>query len=245
MSRKFADLNLRLSLRDLNKTRKMLEKAYELGYSLVASSLSPNVNKEDVDVIQKLCSEIGIDLVTRVDLTPKTRGDLLSYLRRLRRKFEIICVRCVSKIIARQAAKDRRVDLLVFPSLDPRKRFFDFQEAELASSALASLEIPIEPLLLSNGAPRVRLLSYLRRETMVAAKFNVPVVISSGASEVWLMRKPRELAILATLFDLDFPIALDGVSKIPISIVERNRKKLSPNFIAPGIQLIKRGKNCL
>jgi RNase P/RNase MRP subunit p30 len=58
------------------------------------------------------------------------------------------------------------------------------------------------------------------------------------------MRKPLEMAALATLFDLDKPSALGAVSKNPLEIVKRNREKLSPRFIAPGIRLIRMGKNC-
>jgi RNase P/RNase MRP subunit p30 len=244
MKRKFVDLNLQLPIHDLDKTRKMLEKAHELGYDLVAANLSPDTDDGTITYIKKLCASVGIDFATRVELIPKTRHELLGHLRRLRRKFEVVSVTCVSKVVARQAAKDRRVDLLFFPRLDSRKRFFDSQEAELASNALASLEIRIKPLLLSNGVQRTRLLSYLRKEAVVALNYGVPIVISSEASETWHMRKPRELAVLATLFDLDFPTGLDAVSKFPLSTVKRNREKLKSNFIAPGIRLVKRGKNC-
>jgi RNase P/RNase MRP subunit p30 len=59
-----------------------------------------------------------------------------------------------------------------------------------------------------------------------------------------LMRKPQEQAVLAQLFDLDRERALDAVSKNPTAIVIRNRQKLSPEFIAPGIRLVKKGKDC-
>ena len=57
----------------------------------------------------------GLDLASRVDLRPRSQNELVGLLRRLRRRFEIICVLCESKEVARQAAKDRRVDLLNFP----------------------------------------------------------------------------------------------------------------------------------
>jgi ribonuclease P/MRP protein subunit RPP1 len=146
--------------------------------------------------------------------------------------------------VARQAAKDRRVDLLNFPSLDFRSRFFDKAEAELASNGLTSLEIDLKPLLTSEGPARTRLLSNLRREASIAKKFHVPIVISSGVSDKTLMRKPKELAALASLFDLDEASAIEAVSKNPATIVERNRDKLSSRFVAPGIRIIRRGNDC-
>ena len=244
MKRKFADLNLRLPIHDLNETRNMLEKARELGYRLIATSLPADINEKTVEELRKLCGNFGVEFVFRVDLTPRNRKELLSSLGRLRRKTEIIGVVCFSKVVARQAAKDRRVDLLTFPSLAPRKRFFDPQEAELASNTSAALEICMEPILSLYGARRARLLSCLRKEAAIALKFGVPIVISSGVSEALLMRKPQELAALATLFDLDMPTALDAVSKVPYSLVKRNREKLKPSFIAPGIRLVRRGTDC-
>jgi len=91
---------------------------------------------------------------------------------------------------------------------------------------------------------RIRLLSNLRRETAVAKDFHVPIVISSGVSDELLMRKPRELAALASLFDLDETSAMEAVSKNPVAMVERNRGKLSSRFVAPGIRIVRRGKDC-
>jgi len=165
----------------------------------------------------------------------------MNNLRRLRRKFDVICVFCDSKVISRQAAKDRRVDLLNFPNSDYRKRFFDRSEAELASSGLAALEIDVKPLFVLDGPMRTRFLSCLRREVVIAKTFGVPLIISSGVSEERFMRMPREMASLAHLFGLGIHEALDAVSVNPLAIVLRNREKLGNNFIAPGIRLVKEG----
>jgi len=69
-------------------------------------------------------------------------------------------------------------------------------------------------------------------------------VISSGASEALMLRKPKEMAVLASLFGLTGSAALDAVSANAINIVARNREKLSAEFLAPGIRLIKRGEDC-
>ena len=166
----------------------------------------------------------------------------MRFLRKFRRKFEVICIVCDSKEVARQAAKDRRVDLLNFPSLDYHKRFFDRAEAELACNSQAALEVDIKSLLVLEGPPRVRLLSSLRREVAIAQEFHVPIVMSSGVGEERLMRAPRDLASLAFLFGLGEEAALDAVSINPIAIVMQNREKLGHSFVAPGITLIRAGK---
>jgi len=238
--RGFVDLHLRAPIKDLDQVERMVRKSSELGYRLVGILLPPNIMRDQISQLQHICNDAKIDLVTRVNFSPKTSGELLHDLRRFRRKFEVISVTCTSKGVARQAAKDRRVDLLHFPATDLHKRFFDDAEAELASKALSSLEIEMAPLLSLAGFSRVRLLSRLRREVATAEKFKVPVIISSGATNEYLMRGPHDYAALTTLFDLSVSSALGALSENPLAIVERNREKLSPDHIAPGIRVVGR-----
>lgn len=244
MKRIYADLHLCPNIRAMEKVSNMINKASRLEYRLIAITFPLNAKGEEIERIRNISREYQIDLASRIDLKPKTPKELIQHLRKLRRKFEIIAVICESKTVARQAAKDRRVDLLNFPSINTHRRFFDAAEAQLASKALASLEIDTISLLTLEGPARVRLLSSLRREAAIAQKFHVPIVISSGASDEFLMRKPRDMAALASLFDLDEVSAINAVSKNPMRIVKRNRENLSPRFVAPGIKVIRKGKDC-
>jgi RNase P/RNase MRP subunit p30 len=244
MKRICADLHLRPNSKDPEHVSQIISKASRLGYRLIALTFPSNLAEEEIRRLVDISKEAKIDLVSRVDLEPRTPRELIHGLRRFRRRFEIIGVICESKNVARQAAKDRRVDLLNFPSLDFRSRFFDRAEAELASNGLASFEIDIKPLLTLEGPARIRLVSNLRREAAIAKKSHVPIVISSGVSDKMLMRKPRELAALASLFDLDEVSAIEAVSKNPLAIIKRNRDKLSSRFVAPGIRIVRRGNDC-
>jgi len=242
MTRAFADLHLRVNPKDQQATQKLITKAARLGYRQISIPFTSKHSEEELAKLKEACSSLGLDFVSRADFNPRTENDLTHFLRKFRRKFEVICITCDSKEVARQAAKDRRVDLLNFQSLDYHKRFFDRAEAELASCSLAALEVDVKPLLILEGPPRVRLLTSLRREIATAQEFKVPVVVSSGVSEERLMRLPRDMASLAFLFGLDEAQALDAVSRGPAAIVARNREKLSSRFVAPGISVIKEGK---
>lgn len=241
--RRFVDLHLSAPIRDLDQVERMIRKSSELGYRLVGLILPPNVMRDQISQLQHICSDAKIGLVKRVNLSPKTPGELLRDLRRLRRKFEVISVTCTSKGVARQAARDRRVDLLHFPATDLRKRFFDRAEAELASKALSSLEIEMAPILLLTGFSRVRLLSRLRREVETAERFKVPITISSGATNEYLIRGPHDYAALTILFGMSVSSALRSLSENPVDIVERNREKLSPDYVSPGIRVVGRKNN--
>jgi len=237
---KFVDLHLCAPFRDDEKLKKTVAKSFQLGFRLVGIPLPPNVEPDKVERLRKICGEAGLDLVSRVDLIPENTKELLANLRRLRRKFEVVAVLCTSKPIARQAAKDRRVDVLSFPIAKPRNRFFDRAEAELAAESFSSLEIDMAQLLSLEGFLRVRFISSLRREVAIAKSFRVPVVISSGATSDYLLRTPHGYSALAALFDMDSSLALGALSETPLCIVERNRLKLSPDFVAPGLRVVRR-----
>lgn len=244
MRRLFADLHLYPNLNDQKQVSTLVSRAAELGYRLIAMPLPSNCTDQDMEQMRKVCAEAEIDFASRVDLKPRTPNELLHHLRKLRRKFEIVSVLCDSKNVARQAAKDRRVDLLNFPLIDFHNRFFDMAEAELASNSLAALEIDMRPLLTLEGPARTRLLSVLRKEASTALDFHVPIVVSSGTSNDMLLRKPVDMAALTSLFDLSKDSALKAVSKNPVTIVRRNRGKLNTRFVAPGIRLVRKGKDC-
>jgi RNase P/RNase MRP subunit p30 len=222
----------------------MVVKAAELGYKATGIPVSSKITQNEIEELKEICSAVGVDLVTRIDLAPKTTGELLKNLRSLRAKAEIIAVKCYSKQVARQAAKDRRVDLISFPLISPKKRFFDFAEAELASGATASLEIDMAPLLRLQGFERSILLSSLRREVQVANKAHVSIVLSSGADEPISLRSAEDYCSLAYLFGMDQYNARLAFLENPKTIVEQNRRKLSSNFLAPGVFIVRRGKGC-
>jgi len=237
---KFTDLHLCVAWDNLEQARRVIAKSAELGYSQIGVPLLHNVREETVDRLRHISGELGLDFVTRLDLAPRSSGELLAGLRRFRRRFEVVSVLCSSKPVARQAAKDRRVDLLCFRSLDSSKRFFDRAEAELASASSAAFEIDLAQVLSSfEGRSGVGVLSRLRREVATANSFSVPLVISSGASEPLLLRKPKDSAALTLLFGLDESRAMEALSINPSAIVERSRRKQSADYVAPGVRLVK------
>ena len=242
MTRTFVDLHLRINPKDIQTAQRLIGKAAQLGYDYISVPFSQGLQENETAALKDICIKTGVDFVLRADFKPRTQEDLMRFLRKFRRKFEVICIISDSKEIARQAAKDRRVDLINFTNLDYHKRFFDRAEAELASCSLTALEVDIKSLVVMEGPARVRLLSCLRREVSIALEFHVPIVVSSGVDVENLLRMPRDLASLAYLFGLDEAHGLDAISTNPYAIVLRNREKLSSRFIAPGISVVKEGK---
>ena len=138
---------------------------------------------------------MGLDFVSRVDLRPRSQDELVGLLRKMRRRFEVICVLCETKEVARQAAKNTEwtssishcwiidVGFLIVPKPN-------------YSGGSAGFEVDVKPLLVLEGPARVRFLTCLRREMAIALEFRFATLVSSGVSEPWLLRKPREMSLL-------------------------------------------------
>jgi len=237
--RRFTDLHLRFPKNGLNELEEMLTLSSDLGYSTVAVAFNQNM-KEEIKQTRTICLDLGIDLVTRINMEPNTTGELLRAVTGLRHRFEIIAVKCSTRGVARQAAKDRRVDLLNFPT-EPAQReglYFDRHEAALASGSLSALEINASTIIGAKASHRARLLATMRREVMEARRFKVALVLSTGAENLHGVKTPRDLASFLTLIDIDWESALDTVSSEPLKIVERNRQKLRKDYLSPGVRIV-------
>jgi ribonuclease P/MRP protein subunit RPP1 len=220
--RKFADLHV-----CPGDPESMLEKARLLGYNMVG------VCGADVS------GEYGVDIASRVNISPKNLNELSRQLKKLRRRVVVLSVECSSVKIARQAAKDHRVDILRFPLDRERRRkvWFDRHEATMASTSNAVYEICLSDILGVGSGMLSSMLTTWRRELENAFKHDIPVIVSSGATSAQGLRGPLALASIMALLDVEEERALDMVSTTPQLIVERNRGKLDPGFVLPGVRV--------
>jgi len=230
--RRFVDLNIR----DPGEPRiltEMLGLASKLGFKGIALASERSAPQTLVDEAKTL----DIDIASRIDLRPRNTNELSKDLRRFRRKFEIVAVHCENKAVSRQAAKDHRVDILTYNPLKTGRRRvgFDRQGASLASRSNCAYEVSISDLL-ESSSERARVLVNLKRDIRNATNEGVPVVVSSGAWAPLLMREPRALASITSLLGLSEDQGLDAVSETPRRILARNREKLGPGFVSPGVK---------
>jgi RNase P/RNase MRP subunit p30 len=227
----FIDLHLKQP-QDIAEAEKMVSLAKELGYSAVALAVDEKTKPYKI--------QTEIDVITRINLENRTQKQLLEKLNDYRKKFEIIAVKCHIKEVARQAAKDHRVDILMFPG-DPSQRrnvWLDYREASLASDSTCSYEISSIDLLKNGVFRSTRLLNIMKRETLNAKKGKIPVVLTSGASNIMEMREPKALTALLNLIDVSEEEAQTMITLNPQKIIQTNRMKLGIDFIETGVRRI-------
>jgi ribonuclease P/MRP protein subunit RPP1 len=212
--RHYVDLHLKPSTPEQAKEMALL--ASQLGYKHIAST------KPTADPGERITT------ATRIDIDAKRSRELLEVLKRSRRRYDVVAVRCLSKEVARQAAKDDRVDILLFPD-DPTQRkqnWLDHHEAGLIDGTGRAYEVNASDLLATSPTRLSKVITQIKRDLAVASRHDIPVVLSSGASTPLAMREPKALTALATLLDIDEDYAVEMLSTIPEAILERNHAKL-------------------
>ncbi|MEM2576974.1 MAG: RNase P subunit p30 family protein, partial [Candidatus Bathyarchaeia archaeon] len=158
--RKYCDLHLKLeNEKEIFEAAKLIK---EIGFKLVGLTFQPNASIVKIKELKKFFQEFNVDLASRIDLKPNNKMELLSNLRKLRRKFEIISVECTSNKIAVTAARDRRVDLISFP-LNFKTKFTH----SIAHVLVGALEINLIDLSISK-IPRTIVLNKIINEVFVA-----------------------------------------------------------------------------
>ena len=231
--RKFADIHLKLfEMNDavLTRTAKLIR---DMGIDIVGIVVPQTLKQFEMSRIRTVLTKTGINVATRVDLNPKNRNQLLSDLRSVRKRFEIVAVECRSHEVAAVACRDRRVDIISLPINNRRITY----RMSLGGRYRASLEINVAELISTGNLPRHVVLSRLRDVVSKVKSNHIPIVLSSGADNPLLLRAPREIAAIGTVLGMQSAEALDAVSTTPIAIVELNRKKLSHEYVTTGVKI--------
>jgi len=174
----------------------------------------------------------------RVILHGKGINSVRKQIDNIRRKTVIVSIDLKSIDIANWAIEDSRVDLLtVDPTQENRLRD---STARLASISNTCLEIQIAPLLKTTGLNRSKILKSYREAVSTARDAGMDVVLTSGATHPMGLRSSVAMAHIGMLLGMNQAYAKSAVGTIPNSIVERNIKKLQPEFVSSGIEVLQK-----
>ena len=179
-----------------------------------------------------------MQVCNRVILHGKSINSVRKQIDKIRRKAMIISVPLRSIEVTNWAAEDKRVDLLtVDPTQDNRLRD---TTAHLASITNTHLEIQIAPLLKSSGLNRSKILKSYRESVTTAMDAGMDVVLTSGAIHPMGLRSSVAMAHIGILLGMDRAYADSAASSLPMSIIERNMKKLQPGFVSSGVEILQK-----
>ncbi len=118
--------------------------------------------------------------------------------------------------------------------LDHPERELDYTTLKLAGERGVFVDVSVLPLITERGMRRMRFIEKGRDVMRVVKKFETPFLLTSGAKAWHMMRSPKDLMTLATLYGIEENIAIKGISDYPERLI---RKKLDKSFILDGLEV--------
>jgi ribonuclease P/MRP protein subunit RPP1 len=173
-----------------------------------------------------------------IELVEENPSKLHGLIGKFRKSVDVLIVHGGSESVNRAALENPRVDILNHPAFD-KSSGLNQVLAKAAAESDVAIGLTLRPLLHSRGSRRIRLLSDLRENLDLARKYDVSIVLSSGAMSCFDLRSPMETLALAEVCGLEEEEAFEALTVVPESIISRNRQ--GPEYIREGIEVIEEG----
>lgn len=230
MARKYVDYIIPDKNNDL---RVILDTVSLLGYSQIwigskQHSLLPK--------LKKIQEDSSLEIFSRLDIDTEhlTKEKVIEILRKQRRNYPIVAIKCYDPETTGWAAQDNRIDVLTFPVTNIGK-LFTRSVAKLMVKFSKHLEISLAPLYMTAERTQIPLIRHIQQVIKLAKQKKVPIIVNSGSTNIEQLRPPWELASLAQILSEENTIPLDSLSRIPNQLVTQNQIKISSNYLAPGV----------
>jgi len=201
------------------------------GYRAVALTIPTGLMKERLRSLRTLFTDTGLEVFIRIDLSCTNRQELLKLLRRFRNLYDVVSVKCGNHALGLVAARDRRVDVVLF---DPSKRNVWFDHS-IANVSHAAVEFNMSTAFSENTS-----IAKSMKEINIAKQHKVRMILSSGCTSPLMVRTPSQLKALGMILGLSEEMARNGLSTIPRSIVDRNTERRTKEYVEEGVKIIKR-----
>jgi RNase P/RNase MRP subunit p30 len=178
--------------------------------------------------------------VTRIDLEGRSLVTLKQHLVRVRHSTLVVGLPLRGIESANWAAEDTRVDLLTleYPQKDTGLRS---STARLAAQFGTALEVPVLPLLVTDGLQRSKIIKVFSESIQTALGGNMGIVLSSGADLPLRMRSPLALQHIGILLGLETHVAKAAVRGVPKRIIDLNSMKLEKSYLGSGLEIVRGG----
>ncbi|MDY6769822.1 MAG: RNase P subunit p30 family protein [Candidatus Nanohaloarchaea archaeon] len=240
MDRRFYDLDIQSDVSaGEDSVAALADRAATLGFDGIGIA-DYAAEREDV---QRLATEIDaadadIDIHLGAKLKPGDPEELGDMLRQVRDRVEVVVVHGGDADVNRAATGDARVDVLAHPEKGRTDAGLDHVMVKQAAENRVAVQLNLAQLLGTYGKVRAHVLSHMRRNLRLCQHFDAPVIVSSGASSVWGLRAPRELAAVSRVLGMELEDGFDTVSRVPRRIIDRAEQVTRDGFVRPGVEVV-------
>lgn len=181
-----------------------------------------------------LAEQYGIDVVRGIEITAREKAIASGAIGNRRPEAEVLLVRGRDPDLNRFVVESPRVDVLA----DPMGGDGDVNHviANAAAENEVAFEISLGGVLRQSGGDRVRTIADLRKLRELIDDAGAPFVVSGSPRSHLEVRGPRELVAVGSEIGFDPEQIKAGLAAWQ-EIAERNRARLDPATIRPGVRL--------
>ncbi|MCJ7444522.1 MAG: hypothetical protein MUO26_08335 [Methanotrichaceae archaeon] len=173
----------------------------------------------------------GIEVAFGIEIVSKNSRVLKNSISAMRARYSFIAVHGGPEDINRAACENPEVDVLLHP--EEGRRTLSIASARSADQNQVALGFDISPLIKLRGLPRAHWLERLKRNIIIARKFDIPMMITTNARSRFDLRAPHELRALAEVAGFE-PVEAKEALKLPGKILEMNKR----HWLSSGVELL-------
>ncbi|MDD3565779.1 MAG: RNase P subunit p30 family protein [Methanothrix sp.] len=173
----------------------------------------------------------GIEVAIGAEIVASDQRSLHSKATSLRDRAAFLAVHGGDEKINRAACEDPNVDLLAHPHRG--RAGIGVAGAKAARDNQVAIALDLSSMIILRGPARVRWMETVRRDLNLIEKFDLPLMMTTGARSHLDLRSPRELTALAGLMGLDGERGLEALA-LPESILDLNRRR----WTSVGVELV-------
>ena len=229
-------INLEENLEDI---KKLLYNIVKLGFSGVFLTVKYSNYKQHKHIINKLIAtyQNSIDIAVRIEIDEDNKNKIKNILTTIRKKVDIISVTPNKKDLMAFVCRDGRIDIVNVTQNN--FNLFTDNILRICRENNKVVEFNLVDLLYTWGEKRVRILGKLKTVTKRVARLHVQFLITVSPFNFYDLRKPIEIVHIGRLLGFSVDKVKESISVIPLELLEKNREKRKPDFILPGVRIVK------
>jgi ribonuclease P/MRP protein subunit RPP1 len=186
----------------------------------------------DFKLYEELKKKTEIKTFSVLEIHATTAGDVKKGVAKYRNKVDMIIVHAKDQKATRAAAEHKDVDAIAHA-------FLDQTSAREAARNSVAIEINLRDFLNLSGMRRAIWISKLNFNLELARKYKTPIVITTGAWDIYDLRSPKQILALAEVLGLTNAEAKRALFEEPRKILKRSQDKKKGKTIGKGVKIVK------
>ena len=198
---------------------------------------------------EKLRQDSSLEILIGASIGPESPRELRKLSRNALKYADIILVDGGDTEINRMASECWEVDILSHPERNREKDFMRQRNsgindviAKLMAEKCIAIEFNFNEILNSRGMFRSRVIGRMRQNVRLARKYNAPMILTTGATDRYGMRSPRDLVAIGKTLGMTDKEAKSSVSTDAMRIVQKSRDRKNPDILMKGLRVVDWGE---